>query len=147
MKKRLMSMLSMAGMLGMIMIASHTVDRAQVIDVIKVEIPFSFYVRDKQLPAGSYEIRRAGSQPGVMEVINRTERMTVMFITNDVQAKSLPNRSELIFTRYGEKDFLSEIFEGGSGIGVELPKSRMERRIERSGELAELHTVGFDRSS
>jgi hypothetical protein len=46
----------------------------------------------------------------------------------------LQAESKLVFNRYGDHYFLSQIWEAGDNAGRELMKSREERQLER--ELA-----------
>lgn len=46
-----------------------------------------------------------------------------------------PDQTELIFDRVGDQYFLTEMFEAGNSIGVELPKSRAERKLEKEGAV------------
>lgn len=98
-------------------------------------IPFDFSVRGKILPAGNYEIRRLTDEPGeliVSSVNDKHER--AIFETEPVEPKGRSSRSQIIFHRYGDRYFLSEVFAGGQQTGRELPLSRQERNLKR--ELA-----------
>jgi hypothetical protein len=48
----------------------------------------------------------------------------LIFLTGTAQAAREPKQTELIFDRFGDQYFLSEIFEEGNHVGVELPESR-----------------------
>jgi len=39
-------------------------------------------------------------------------------------------QTKLVFTRYGDQYFLSEIWMAGTTVGQKLPKSRRERELE-----------------
>ena len=98
---------------------------------LRAKIPFSFVVRGKTLPAGDYEIRRINDSPQglvMRNVYNTHEKM--MFETESVEAKKVPRKTELIFNRYVDEYFLSEIFTGGEQLGRELPPSRTERHLK-----------------
>lgn len=105
--------------------------RAQVADTIVADVPFAFTLRDHMLPAGSYTIRRLDSQPGVMEIRDADGERVLLFLTGSAQAAKEPKQSELIFDRFVDQYFLSEIFEGGNGTGAQVPKSRAERSLEK----------------
>jgi hypothetical protein len=98
---------------------------------MRVTVPFEFIVSGKTLPAGNYEIRRINDTPEglvIRNVIDKHDHM--MFETEAVEAKKIPRRSEVIFHRYGDTYFLSEIFSGGEQMGRELRTSRAERRMK-----------------
>ena len=98
---------------------------------IRVNIPFAFTVRGKLLPAGNYEIRRVTDAPDTLELYNRPGHQTVVFETEPVQSKMLNQKGELVFHRYGNDYFLSEIWTSSESIGRELRPSHAERRLER----------------
>lgn len=105
--------------------------RAQVVDEIVADVPFGFTIRDHALPAGSYTLKRVDSQPGVMEIRDADGGRVLLFLTGSAQAASEPQQTELIFDRFGDQYFLSEIFEDGNTTGAEVPKSRAERSLEK----------------
>ena len=97
---------------------------------LRVAIPFEFIVSGKTLPAGNYEVRRINDSPEGLVIRNIIDKHDhVMFETEAVEAKKIPKRSEIIFHRYGDTYFLSEVFTGGEQMGRELPASRAERQI------------------
>ena len=97
---------------------------------VRATIPFDFSVRGKTLPAGDYEIRRITDEPGGLIISNLNDRHERMvFETAAVQANKIQNRGEIIFERYGDSYFMSEIFAGGLQNGRELYPSREERRL------------------
>lgn len=88
---------------------------------MRATIPFDFRVRGKVLPAGDYEIRRITDAPDVLLISGVNNRESAVFQTEPVTARKVPNRGEMIFHRYGNSYFLSEVFEGGEQTGRELP--------------------------
>lgn len=117
--------------LSLFAIEGTTRASAQVVDTIVADVPFGFVVRDNTLPAGSYTIKRLDSQPGVMEIRDAEGERVLVFLTRSAQASKEPKQSELIFDRIGDRYFLSEIFEHENRTGVDLPKSRTERSLEK----------------
>ena len=127
MKKLLMIVLT----LSLFAIEGAIRARAQVVDTIVADVPFGFTIRDHTLPAGSYAIRRLDAQPGVMEIRDTDGDRVLLFLTGSAQAAKGPKQTELIFDRFGDQYFLSEIFEAGNGTGAQVPKSRAERSLEK----------------
>jgi hypothetical protein len=117
--------------LSMVAIGRATRVRAQVVDTIVADVPFGFTIRDHVLPSGSYTIRRLDSQPGAMEIRDADGQRVLLFLTASAQSTKEPDRTELIFDRFGDQYFLSEIFEEANVYGVVLPKSRAERSLEK----------------
>jgi hypothetical protein len=97
---------------------------------VRATIPFDFSVRGKVLPAGDYEIRRITDQPDGLIISNVNDRHEhAMFQTEAIQAPRIANRTEIIFQRYGDSYFLSEVFAGGMQNGREAIPSRQERML------------------
>ena|SRR6185295_16114606 len=136
------NMLLLVAMISILTITGGTAARAQVTDTIVADIPFGFMVRDTNLPAGEYTIRRIYSTaPGVMEIRSADGHEKMVFLVGTAESNKTPNQTELIFDRVGDQYFLSEIFEIGNSDGVELPKTRAERKLEKEGAAAEIHSV------
>ena len=55
----------------------------------------------------------------------------IHIITNPVEANESSKTAKLIFRRYGETYFLSQIWESDEIQGRQLLKSRTERSVER----------------
>jgi hypothetical protein len=113
---------------------------------IRATIPFDFIVRGKTLPAGNYEIRRISDSPEGLVIRNVNEKRDhAMFQTEPVEPREIPNRSEIVFHRYGDSYFLSEVLTDGEETGQELVPSRAERRLrsEMASNGAEPETVAL----
>jgi hypothetical protein len=99
---------------------------------IRVQIPFDFTVKGKTLPAGDYEIRRLMDEPiGLLLSNMHNKHENVVFETEPKIERSTPRRDELIFTRYGDSYFLSEVVTAGEQTGEEVNPSRRERELRR----------------
>jgi hypothetical protein len=102
---------------------------------MRATVPFDFIVRGKTLSAGNYEIERINDSPEGLVIRNINEkRDQVIFETEPVGSWQIPNKSEIVFHRYGDSYFLSEVITAGEETGRELMPSRTERQLRR--ELA-----------
>jgi len=102
---------------------------------MRANIPFDFIVRGKTLPAGTYEIKRISDTDEALIIRNVSDRHDhVMFETEHLDVMKAPNRSEVVFHRYGDSYFLSELLTAGEETGCEVAPSRAERQLRR--ELA-----------
>ena|SRR5262245_17122965 len=97
----------------------------------KVKIPFDFSVSDKTLPAGVYTVTRVNAEKIMLRLSSEDGGESINIITNPVQAKEYPKTGKLIFRRYGETYFLSQVWESDEIQGRQLLKSRTERSVER----------------
>ncbi|HYL13596.1 MAG TPA: hypothetical protein VEV41_11205 [Terriglobales bacterium] len=91
---------------------------------VVANVPFDYMIGNKALPAGQYDIQPAGDL-GVLAIVG-TDHAT--FATSyRAQASKPAEQSKLVFHRYGNRYFLSQIWIQGSEVGRELPKSRLEK--------------------
>jgi len=111
---------------------------AQITGNLEVDIPFQFHVGDVKLPAGKYIIRPLDdSDLTIMEITSVDGSTAALFDVQDAQAKTTSTKSELIFNKYGDRYFLSKLFDEGNPDGSELPKSRYEKRVgQATAEVA-----------
>ena len=98
---------------------------------IKVNVPFDFSVGDQNFHAGEYFVQRAQPSNGdlLVRVSSRDGKATTVRMTFPVLSFDLTNKGKLIFTRYGDHYFLSEIWPTGSNTGRGLPRSKHEKEI------------------
>src|SRR5215510_12939848 len=96
----------------------------------EAKIPFDFSVGDKTFPAVVYSVTRV-NQEKIMLRLSSEDGDAINIITNPVQAKESPKTARLIFRRYGETYFLSQIWESDEIQGRQLLKSRTEGSVER----------------
>ena len=108
---------------------------------IRVNIPFDFVVRGKTLPAGDYEISRLMDETQVLEISNVNNRHESAAIQTEPVLGRVANNGKVVFHRYGDSYFLSEIWTAGLETGRELPASHQERVLKRE-TLAKGESVG-----
>ncbi len=98
------------------------------------KVPFEFIVGEKTLPSGQYTVRAASdTNKATLMIIGKSSAVR---LTNQIEAKTNKTQARLVFHRYGERYFLSEVWMGGDSTGRHLLQSRQERSIGR--ELASL---------
>jgi hypothetical protein len=111
---------------------------------IQANVPFAFAVGDTTLPAGNYEIKRVDDNaPNVLELRSADGRTSVIFETENAQTRDdqAASKTELVFNKFGDEYFFSQLWVSGSVSGSELPKSRMEKRLASSGSHSERHSL------
>jgi hypothetical protein len=109
--------------------------QAQIIGNLEADIPFQFRVGNTTFAAGRYVIHELeGSDLTVMQISSADGKQSVLFDVESAQAKGTPEKSELIFNKYGDRYFLSEMFDEGNADGSRLAPSRDEKRaIKETG--------------
>lgn len=107
---------------------------------VKAHIPFAFEVSSKVLPEGDYVVTHSAAKP-IAEIVNRRTGKRCFVLAGNGNAGSSARRS-LVFHRYGETYFLSEIWSGGQSSGTLAPSKR-EKEIMRSPKGKEMALVSI----
>ena len=102
------------------------------------DIPFDFVAANRTLPAGQYDVVNGSSGQEIVKMISAEKGGSVFTLTNAIIANERAEQSKLVFRRYGNRYFLSEIWVAGETVGRKLLKSREEKKMER--ELASAPT-------
>jgi hypothetical protein len=129
MKSRMITMVAVAVFVTTLAAASV---RAQNAGDVAVSIPFEFSAGGKTLPAGDYLVRRSfdGAQ-SVMRIESRKDSLSMYLPTHSVESNTIQEGSKLVFTKYGEQLFLSQVWSAGRSIGAELNKTKSERGLQQ----------------
>jgi len=129
--------LVMAGMMALIAMATTQVAQAQ--DRLAVNVPFDFMAGNTQLPAGEYTVQVSAPTHSII-LISRKDSTTSAFINTNPAVSSQPqSESKLVFNRYGDRDFLSQVWQEGNAEGRQLLKSSREKEM---AQIAKLDTQG-----
>jgi len=95
--------------------------------MVRATIPFDFILNKKVLPAGSYAI--SSLSPNAVEVRNLKGHMAeVSAVLADDKQSTNP---VLVFQKYGNQYFLSEVLGPSSALNVAVPRSKREQRARR----------------
>jgi hypothetical protein len=113
--------------------AATQVARAEQSMVVK--IPFAFTVGDATLPAGEYRVHTLDNNSAVILIRCSDADQSAMVLSNAAQAKETLTQSKLVFQRYNDRYFLSQVWKAGSIRGRQLSKSRAEKEIAQSARL------------
>jgi hypothetical protein len=101
--------------------------------VTRVEIPFDFAVGSAKLPAGEY-IVDTHIAPGVVALRATDGRGAASAQVNHTVANKPADESKLVFNKYGNRYFLSQVWEAGKA-------GHMINRSRREMETAKAETV------
>src|SRR6266403_1429077 len=123
----------MAGLLVLSSMAATQVARAQ--ESMVVDIPFAFVAGNATLPAGEYRVQKLDGNSAVVLIRSSDANAAAVVLSNAAQAKETPTQSKLIFKRYDNRYFLSQVWRAGSIRGRELMKSRSEKEISQSARF------------
>jgi len=111
--------------------------QAQSFSKLVAEIPFDFSVGNKVMPAGQYTISvlNPGSGQKLLRISRPDGHQAVILRTTPVWS-SAKNQGTLVFHRYGNQYFLSQIWGPAENYGMEAPASKEERAIARTLDQA-----------
>ena len=102
---------------------------------VQATIPFNFTVNGRSLPAGNYTLGSDITSPTILKIRERTQHANAM-----VMAMPSPTEkrkaNELVFHKYGNHYFLSEIRSEQSAINVTLVTSKQEKLVRAETEQA-----------
>ncbi len=90
-----------------------------------VNIPFQFTIGQHAMPAGGYIVRVGSGTPMVVFHMDGGKANHVA-LTNGIESNAKAGKASLVFQRYGNRYFLSQVWTGDV-VGKELPKSAAER--------------------
>jgi len=119
--------------LGLLLVMTAVSVRAQSERSKLTNIPFNFIVGQKTLPAGEYTVepnRRDYDQ--VWLVQNREGDASALFTTMPIRANQTQEETKLVFHKYGDQYFLSQIWTPGGNSGSELLMPRLERELAKN---------------
>ena len=95
---------------------------------LTVQIPFGFQVGKSILPAGAYTVDTAA--PSVLRLRSGDSKSAVMILTNAVENSNATRQGSgqgrLVFNKYGDNYFLSQVWDPGNISGRELRKTKPE---------------------
>jgi hypothetical protein len=132
MKLQLFRILALVTLLSTLAVVSVN---AQSAGDVRATIPFSFTVGGQTLPAGEYTFKSGSvTNHGSMKIDGVRTRSHARALTNAVRTLSTQTETRLVFRKYGEQYFLTQIWSEGENQGRQVPESKRERDLRR--ELA-----------
>jgi hypothetical protein len=125
--------------IAVLLVSSMSLSQTRTGDTI-VNVPFSFVVANQELPPGRYAVTRMAE--GVLR-ISASDGKGVAVPVHSTEGKGPEGSGKVVFHRYGDTYFLSEVWNPGSHIGEQVFRSKAEKEVEmRQGrsEIAVLRT-------
>jgi hypothetical protein len=129
--------LVMVAMMALTAMASTRVAQAQ--DRLVVNIPFDFVAGNMKLPAGEYSIKVAAPERTLLLIDREDAAASAFMSTNPVTKSEIQTESKVIFNRYGDRYFLSEVWSAGNSRGRQVLKSSRENEM---AQIAKTETQG-----
>jgi hypothetical protein len=133
MKKQILKGFTMVVLIiGIAFVSAVVSANGQSSSMIRANVPFSFTVGDKALPAGQYTASTI-TQGNAIVIRSADSKDAAVRLSNAVKDSDNNSQAKLVFHRYGQRYFLSEVWLGNT-TGHQLLKSKQERSVIR--ELA-----------
>jgi len=129
--------LVMAGTMALTAMACTRVAQAQ--EMLVVNIPFDFVAGNMTLPAGEYSIKVTGPERTLLLIDRKDAAASAFMNTNAVVKTEMQTESKMIFNRYGDRYFLSQVWTAGNSRGRQLLKSAREMEM---AQIAKSETQG-----
>ena len=148
MAKQILKGFTMLTLIVGLSFVSAVVSKGQSSIRTSAQIPFEFFVGARSLPSGKYTVAKATMAGDVLLIKNADTNKSAVRATNVIGPEGNKKQARLVFHRYGQRYFLSEVWTWDSS-GYQLRKSQQERSAER--ELAavpsksELAQVTYER--
>jgi hypothetical protein len=125
--------LVMAGVLALTAMATTRVAQAQ--ETVAVNIPFDFAAGKTTLPAGEYSVKVSETTHALILISRKDSTASAFIITNAVDAANVQSESKLVFNRYGDRYFLSQVWSEGNSRGRQLLKTAREKEIALTANI------------
>jgi hypothetical protein len=101
--------------------------------VAQANIPFAFQAGNEQMPAGQYRVVRESTSLVLLSGPSHAEDFIVMHAAISLKA---PSNGKIVFHRYGDKYYLSQIWTAGETTGLEATKCRAEKESMKQTRVA-----------
>jgi hypothetical protein len=108
--------------------------------LMKVNIPFGFAVEDHSLPAGEYLVLTVTPERSI-RILSADGKHSAIVNTLPNYAKEPSSNSRLVFHRYGDEYFLSQVWTAGQNVARNPLSSNKAMEIASSGGKPETLTV------
>ncbi len=129
MKKQAYTILVIAALLSMV----FTSAQAQSERLIAADVPFNFVIKDRALPAGDYAfvfVQVGGSD--AVKIQSADGHITAFVPTRSARTRASQAEPKLVFNRYGDQYFLSQVCGLEDSTTQQLAKPGAEDRLAKT---------------
>ncbi len=118
-----------------LLVASCFVTAGVLAQGVKATIPFDFTVSNNAVPAGTYTITPSSTNDTLLDIANLQKKVRILSMAQDNAGKT-GRDNVLVFHRYGDQYFLSEIRSETASMNLYLPPSKAEKRAKWQTQVA-----------
>ena len=128
--------LSLVSLLSLLLVAGSAIAQTS---PVQANIPFDFTVAGKTVPAGTYSVGELGQghDPALL-LLQSKDGLHMIVESNAAENRNGANKTKLLFNRYKDQYFLSEIWVQGATSGRHLPKTGREKELAKQTASANL---------
>ena len=117
---------------GLLVLLTFTSALAQSDRQTIIHIPFNFTVGEKMFSAGKYVIESNRKDTSTVWKIRHKDGSDAAFVmTRPVYSVDVQEKTKLVFRRYEDLYFLSEVWSAGSVTGREIQISDREKALDK----------------
>jgi hypothetical protein len=102
---------------------------------VKADVPFNFIVDKQTLPAGEYTLLSMDLAGRTISFRNADQKPVSMLQSVRCEKLDAAKSTKLIFHRYGDQYFLSQIWVEGRTSGHQLSITRQETEVARDSAV------------
>ena len=107
---------------------------------VTVSIPFNFSAHDQKVPAGTYRISL--QTPRYLSFVDtQSTKKQYLMLVQPTWEQNSQDGGRLIFRRYGDSNFLYQVWMPGQGEGRQFVRSRAEQEMLRDLKSSSLAQV------
>lgn len=93
------------------------------------QVPFDFVLQNRTVPAGEWTVKSV-TMSGVLLIQNTDAKVSLLSLPRMDDTKKPAGSYALVFHRYNDRYFLSEIRIEGSRTAYRLPQSKAESELQ-----------------
>jgi len=113
---------------------------------VKVKVPFDFNVGNTSLQAGDYFVHKAipHANPNVLQFRDSAGRTLALSMGTQVETINPVKEPKLVFHKYGNRYFLTQVWLDAGSAGTEIGKGKLELELAKSESASTVATIAGD---
>jgi hypothetical protein len=99
---------------------------AQIDTSVDFTTSFPFYAGNTELPAGNYRVTQPDMGAEILRIQNIDKPLSLFVYFTPTESLHPHSRSAVSFEKYGDKDFLNQVWVAGQTYGIEADRTKVE---------------------
>jgi hypothetical protein len=97
---------------------------------VTVNVPFNFSANDQKIPAGTYRVSLEA--PRYLSFVDtQSTKKQYLMLVQPSWGQNTQDGGRMIFRRYGDSNYLAQVWMPGQGVGRQFIRSRSEQETLR----------------